>query len=172
MNQRYHRHEEGEVEGVEENPYIVAGIGPSVPNYYGDYVRRIFFISAAAMLILSPFIDSEIPILMPVEIIGALIFAILGAFTSPTNQVSILANAAAAIAGVLVYEGLALLAYAEESYIVFIEREALAIGFLVALYFSVKTLRNMVTGRVGKRDSVSEFLEPGDQRMMQPGDGD
>jgi hypothetical protein len=172
MSNHRHRHEESEVEGVEENPYIAVGLGPSVPNYYGDYVRKIFFAAAATMLILSPFLDSEMQILLPLEIGGALAFAILGAMTSPMSRTSMLANSAAAIVGIIIYEGLALLAYAEEAYMVFIEREALAIAFLVALYFSLKTLRNMTTGRVGKRDTISEFIEPGDQRMMQPGDGD
>lgn len=162
------------VEDEDENPYFPSAMGPRIPNYYGDYVRQIFFVCGALMLVLTPFVGSSFPALLPFEIGGGLILVLLGALTSPTNHLSILADVIAAAAGALVYELLAISHYNAGNYIAFIEREAFAIALLIALYFGVKTLRNMESGRVGKRDNPIDFIaEPGDKRMLsRPGDGD
>ena len=72
---------------------------------------------------------------------------------------SLLANAIASGVGVVVYELLALNAFYSGAMIAFVEREALAIGFLFALYFSLKTLRNMVFHMVGRGDKYGDFLK-------------
>lgn len=145
------------------NPYYPLKFGPAIPHYYGDYVRQIFMGCGAVMLVLAPFLASSFPAILPFEIGGAIVFVILGALTNPRNSLSILANAIAAAIGVVVYELLALSLYFQESYLAFIQREMLAIAFLVALYFSLKTFRNMVLGRIGKRSTYGEFMR---------GDGD
>jgi hypothetical protein len=147
----------GEAESM--GVYAPMRIGPAIPHYYGDYVRQIFMGSGALMLVLAPFLASTFPAILPFEIGGAIIVVILGAMTNPQNSLSILANAIAAGVAVVTYELLALSLYFNEQYLAFIEREALAIAFLVALYFSLKTFRNMVHGRIGKRNTVGEFMK-------------
>lgn len=136
----------------EENPYMPdLAPGPRIAHYYGDYVRQIFMGCAAIMLVFSPFVASDFPMALPFEIGGAIIIAILGALTNPTRQISMIANAMAAGVGVVVYELLALNAFYSGAMIAFIQREAIAIAFLFALYFSLKTFRNMQFRILGKR---------------------
>lgn len=143
-----------------ESPYLSdLATGPRIPHYYGDYVRQIFMGSAAIMLVFSPFVSSEFPMALPFEIGGAIMIAILGALTNPKRQISMIANATAAGIGVIVYELLALNAFYAGQMIAFIQREALAIAFLFALYFSLKTLRNMIFHRVGRESSVGDLMK-------------
>ena len=135
------------------------GLEPSIPHYYGDYVRQIFMLAGAAMLILAPFLINRSPELIPFEIAGAIILVCLAALTNPHKQLVMTANVIAAGAVVLMYEILALSAYAAGDTLIFIEREALAVLLLFALYFSVKTLRNMILGQTGKRDRVGDFID-------------
>lgn len=150
----------GELNVSEETPFV-AGLqtGPSIPHYYGDYVRQIFMLCAAVMLVFSPFLASEMPSALFFEIGGAIIIAILGALTNPSNRMSMLANAIAAGVGILTYELLALNAYASGAMIAFVVREAVAVAFLFALYFSLKTLRNMLFHTIGKKGVVGEFID-------------
>ena len=150
----------GDPNVYEENPYMPdLHMGPSIPHYYGDYVRQIFMLCGAAMLIFSPFLATAFPAALPFEIGGALIVAILGALTNPAKQMSMLADAIVAGVGVVTYELLALNAFSSGSMIAFIEREALAVAFLFALYFSLKTIRNMAFHLIGKRERVGDFLK-------------
>lgn len=146
-------------EGEPMNPYVPFRLEPAIPHYYGDAVRQIFMVSGAVMLILAPFLASTFPAILPFEIGGALVVVILGAMTNPTNQLSMIANSIAAGVGVVIYELLALSLFSSGDYLAFVEREALAIGFLIALYFSLKTVRNMALGRIGKRDVVGDFID-------------
>lgn len=151
----------GEPNVNEESPYISdVRLGPAVPHYYGDYVRQIFMLCAAVMLVTAPFLSAAIPAALPFEIGGAIVIAILGALTSPTRKISILANSIAAAGGVIVYELLAMTSFSEGAMIAFILREALVIAFLFALYFSLKTLRNMTLGMIGKKATYGDFIDP------------
>ena len=99
-------HEYREEPAMEElesftNPYTPIRLGPSIPNYYGDYVRQIFMGCGAVMLVFAPFLAASDPALLPFEIAGAIIFVILGAMTNPNNQLSSLANAIAAGAAIV-----------------------------------------------------------------------
>ncbi len=159
-----------EVVGSESEPglnmYAPMQTGPSVPHYYGDYVRQIFMLCAAIMLVVAPFLAGNSSALLPFEIGGAIIIAILGALTNPRNQISMLANAVAAGVGIVIYELLALSLYADGHMISFLVREMLAIAFLFALYFSLKTFRNMVFHMIGKRTSITSYYR------KNRGDGD
>jgi hypothetical protein len=121
----------------------------AIPHYYGDYVRQIFITVGAIMLVIAPFLVSRGAAgLVPFEIAGAIILVFLAAITTPKKQWVLMADAIAAAAGVLVFEILALGAYAAESWFAFIALEGVTIAFLFALYFSLKTVRNMILGQV------------------------
>ena len=150
----------GDPNVFEANPYMPdLHMGPKIPHYYGDYVRQIFMLCAAVMLVFSPFLARDNIAILPFEIGGALLIAILGAFTNPARQLSMLADAVAAGVGIVTYELLALDAFSSGATIAFIEREALAVAFLFALYFSLKTIRNMAFHLIGKKERVGDFLE-------------
>lgn len=122
----------------------------AIPHYYGDYVRQIFMTIGAVMLIIAPFLVSRGAAgLVPFEIGGAIILVFLAALTNPKKQWVLMADAVVAAVGVLVFEVLALGAYAANSWLTFIALEAVTIAFLFALYFSLKTVRNMMLGQIG-----------------------
>ncbi len=150
----------GDLNVFEESPYYPdLKVGPSIPHYYGDYVRQLFMLAGAMMLIFSPFLAASNPGILPFEIGGAIVVAILAALTNPVNKLSMLANAIVAGIGVVTYELLALNSYFSGAMIAFIEREAITLIFLCALYFSLKTLRNMVLQTIGKKNASKSLIQ-------------
>ena len=138
-------------------------LGPSVPHYYGDYVRQIFVALGAGLLVLAPFFMKTMPFFLPIIIVGTVVIVCLAAITNPHNQLVHIANSIAAGLGVVIFEVLSLISFGEENMILFAILEAFSIGFLIALYFSMKTLRAMILHQVGKREMVGEFLEEGNE---------
>jgi hypothetical protein len=131
---------------------------PKIPHYYGDRVRKLFLLIAAIVLIFQPMLGGFQTPLFPFELLGSIILVILAALTTPTKQLIMVANAAAAGIGMFTYELTALSAYYAGDTSLFIAREAVAVAFLFALYFSIKTVRAMVLGIIGKRPVTGEFL--------------
>ena len=151
----------GEPNVAEEFPSYFPSlrIGPSIPHYYGDYVRQIFILTGAAMLVLAPFLVNRAPTLLPFEVGGAIALVCLAALTNPKKQWVLMADTLAAGVGVIVFESLSLAAYTSGNWLAFIALEAVAIAFLIALYFSLKTLRSMMLGQIGKEPSFDEFTD-------------
>ena len=130
-----------------------------LPHYYGDYVRQFFIAAAALMLIGAPFYASFLFVELPFEIAGALVLVALAALTNPLKKGTLLADAIASGVGMVVFESWALLAYYDSSWVQFILREIIAIIFLVAFYFSMKTVRAFALHQIGKHDYAGEFDE-------------
>lgn len=132
-------------------------LGPKVPHYYGDVVRQLFVAGAVVMLVGAPFYTEALRVQFPFILCGAIVFVALAALTNPHNKTVVIADAIAAGVAVFVYETWALFQYAESSWIEFILREVIALNFITAFYFSMKTLRAMLLGQIGKRETVGEF---------------
>ncbi|OGG65726.1 hypothetical protein A3D71_04240 [Candidatus Kaiserbacteria bacterium RIFCSPHIGHO2_02_FULL_55_20] len=139
---------------VRSNP-----IWPGVPHYYGNTVRQLFLANAALILIGAPFYADTLSAELPFEIIGALVLAGLAALVNPHNRSFIFANAVAAGIGLLFYETWALSNYEVSTWAQFIWRELIAVIFLTAFYFSMKTVRAFVLHQIGKSQQVGEFDE-------------
>lgn len=134
--------------GKDSNMFFPGRMGPSIPHYYGDYVRQLFVIAAAALLILAPFISSVTAGILPFQIGAALTLACLAGLTSPRKPWVLLADGLAAAIGVVIFEFLALVAFREKAIFVFMVLEGLVLVFLFGLYFSIKTYRAMTLGQV------------------------
>ena len=161
MNEREEEREDEEREEPVNMLYFPKlSLGPSIPNYYGDYVRRLFIGAAVAMLVLLPFLMRYMPLTLPFEIVGIVVLIVLAALTNPKKEWIMIVNSVVAGLGVAVSETLALLAYLDGETFIFFARESLAFIFIFALYFSLKTARAMESGRVGRRDPPGEFREP------------
>lgn len=132
---------------------------PSIMHYYGDYVRQIFVVTGAAMLLLAPFLINRAPALLPFVIGGAIVLVILAALTNPKKVWVVMADALAAGVGIVVFESLALAAYASGNWMAFIALEVVTIAFLFALYYSLKTVRTMLLGQIGKGPTYGEFVD-------------
>jgi hypothetical protein len=134
-------------------------MGTDIPHYYGDHVRQIFVVTGALMLIMAPFLVNRAPALLPFQIGGAIILVILAALTNPKKIWVLMTDSLASGVGVIVFESLAIAAYASGNWLAFIALEVVTIAFLFALYFSLKTVRTMMLGQVGKRPTFGEFVD-------------
>ena len=132
---------------------------PRIPHYYGDFVRKLFLFLAALILVIEPFLARSLPWILPFEIAGAVVLVFLAALTSPTKQMVMVANAFAAAIGMIGFEAIALYSFFSGSVPLFLAREIFAVMCLLALYFSVKTIRAMVLGIIGTRAVTGEFLK-------------
>lgn len=113
-------------------------------HYYGDRVRQLFLAAAFMMAATLPYFSPEIdqPLLM--SIMGILVLAIAAGLTSPTYVSSALLNVLVAFAGLFVFESYATSRYQlEGADIFFWANQALALIFLFAFYFGLKTFRGM-----------------------------
>lgn len=128
-----------------------------IPHYYGDVVRQLFIVAAALMLITAPFYASTLKVELPFEIAGALVLIALAALANPHSKLIMMGNAVVAGVGLVIFQTWALYTYSEASWMQFILREVLAVLFLAAFYFSMKTLRAFLLGKVGKHWEAGEF---------------
>ncbi|RJR14455.1 hypothetical protein C4585_00155 [Candidatus Parcubacteria bacterium] len=130
---------------------------PVVPHYYGDVVRQLFVAGAVVMLVGAPLYTETLRFHFPFILLGAILFVALAALTNPHNKTVIIANAIAAGVAVFIYETWAFFDYTSSTWIEFGLREIIALNFIAAFYFSMKTLRAMLLGQIGKREVVGEF---------------
>ena len=130
-----------------------------IPHYHGDVLRQLFIAAVILMLVGAPFYANALQIQLPFLIIGALVLAGLAALANPHKKWIFVVSAIAAGAGFVIYELWALQQYAGSSWVQFILREVIALVFLIAFYFSMKTVRAFMLGRLGKHDEAGEFDE-------------
>lgn len=120
-----------------------------IPHYYGDIVRGLFIAATLLMLVSSPLYAESLRTALPVLVIAAVVLIALAALTNPRSVVITRLNAAAAGVGVIVFEIWALMAFNLGALLGFVLLEAVAILFVFAFYFSLKTLRAMIMGLIG-----------------------
>ena len=113
-----------------------------IPHYYGDAVRIIFIIGAVLILWgLTGMVSLlHIPIILPIVAVAAL--AIAAGITNPAQKFSLQLNAALSVIFLIAFAYTAW--YAHEQNIggsVEFANQIAAVLFLVASYFSIKSLR-------------------------------
>jgi len=136
-------------------PRTRSGLG--IPHYHGDIIRQLLMFVAGVMLVASPFYTTDLKLQFPFILIGAVVFVAVAALTNPHNTNIIVADAVASGVGLLIYQTWALFNYADSSWVEFALREGIALILMTVFYFSMKTLRAMLLGKVGKREEVGEF---------------
>ncbi len=132
---------------------------PFVAHYYGDQIRQLFIGIAGVMLAGAPFYADELRMEFPFEVVGALILVALAALANPHKRFIFIASAVAAGIGTAIYEVWALYSYEDSTWLQFALRQAIASMFLIAFYFSMKTVRAFMLHKVGKHDTAGEFDE-------------
>ncbi len=137
--------------------YQPYGFVNSISHYYGDAVRQLFASTAALMLIGAPFYSDFLRAELPFEIAGALALVALAALMNPHNKSIFVVAAIASGIGLTVFEMWALYSYHDSTWAQFVLRELISILFLAGFYFSMKTLRAFLLGKIGKHNSVGEF---------------
>ena len=118
----------------------------SLAHYYGDIVRKLFFAAAILMLIGLPFFSDRLPISTIESLVVIVAIGFFAGLTNPVDPFPAVINTLASVAGVVIFEYYAVLAYQLNSASdpLFLADQALAIIFLFALYYGTKTLRAMV----------------------------
>lgn len=122
---------------------------PKIEHYYGDIVRLLFLLTGVLMLFLLPFFVYEIPVSIYTALLIVLILSIIAGLTNPKQMYFAFFDAliAAVGTGIMGY-------FAVQSYIMysalnlyFWTNEILAVIFLIALYYSVKTVRGFLVAK-------------------------
>jgi hypothetical protein len=144
-------HTEGDVPGKIEVDVNVPWIyrWPKLMHYYGDTVRKLLVSAAVLMVVGAPFYTDELSVQLPFIVVSSLILVCVAALTSPTRAAFVSLDTVVAGVGFVIFEMWALLGYPGDSVAQFALRQAIAMLFLFALYFSAKTLRNMLTNTMG-----------------------
>ena len=118
----------------------------SLTHYYGDVVRKLFFAAAILMLAGLPFFNNRLPVPTIWSLVVIVTIGFLAGLTNPIEPLPAWINTLASGIGVVIFEYYAVINY--ELYSIndplFLTNQALAIIFLIALYFGTKTLRAMM----------------------------
>lgn len=144
----------------------VLRLNPRIPHYYGDAVRKCFLVSGCVMLFLIPVYSSALPGLLPIAIAGAVVLVFLAALTNPRKSWVMGANALVSGAGVVFCAMIALMAWESGEMIIFFANQILALVFLFSLYYSVKTVRAMMLGTIGRRSTTSDIVDADTQARL------
>ncbi len=147
-------------------PYPVKNT--AVPHYYGDIVRRLFFLIAIVMVITHPFYANVLRMELPFTVLAALILVALAALTNPHNKGLLMADGIAAGVGVLIYQTWALFEYDSSTWLELGLRQGIALLFMIAFYFAMKTFRAMLLGKIGRKYEPGEFNRSVDEEEGSP----
>jgi hypothetical protein len=112
-------------------------------NYYGGIVRKLFLGAAVLMLASLPFFQSLIPFPAWISILGVVILILGAGFLSRSEKWFIVADSVIAGLAVIIFEYYATNAYRSGLIAFFMANQILAIIFLVAFYYSLKTIRGL-----------------------------
>lgn len=123
-------------------------------HYHGDRVRKLFLLGALIMVAGLPFLYDVIPQPTSFSIFAVFILLAAAGFTNPQQVLTSAINVSLAVFATGIFEYYAV--YASQNYgidgLFFWTNEALAINFLFASYYSIKTLRGALVLENGKEE--------------------
>lgn len=121
-----------------------SGHAPRMMHYYGDIVRRLFLLGAAIMLLGFPFFNKEIDQSPMYSLMGMILLVMAAGITNPRQRWIVFLDTVFSAIAVFNFEYYAIKFWVPPApRAIFITDQLLAVIFLVALYYSVKTLRGM-----------------------------
>ncbi len=114
------------------------------PHYYGDFIRR-HLLFAGFVIMIAALIDSELrSFYLFVGLFGVVGITVLAGLTSPQRRAVMFVDVLVSAIMFLIFEYFSISAYARyENFTdrVFFFRQLIAVIYLIALYYSTKTLR-------------------------------
>lgn len=115
----------------------------ALEHYYGDIVRYLFLAGAVLMLIGLPIFQDYIQFPVLISVCSITVLVIAAGLTNPQQMSSATANFAIAVIGFIIFTYHSVIASGRElpSDKFLLTNVLLAMVFLFALYFSMKTLR-------------------------------
>ena len=132
-------------------------VGPAVPHYYGDVVRILMLLGAGLALLVIPFSSGFLHDAFLLDIIIGLAIVASAALTNPHTKLLVASDAMLSALAVVLFEMDAFQNYQAGELLTFVFYEGIAILFILAFYFSLKTARAFMLHQVGRRDSLADF---------------
>ena len=138
-------------------------MGEGIPHYYGNYVRIFLIASAAFSFVAAPLWGQLLPFGTVAQVGASLLLVLLAGLTSPRAPYVMIATATVTAVSILLLESAAIVlrGQGENPTAIFFAREGNVLLLLGALYYSLKTIRGMMAGKMGHPDSPLEFSERG-----------
>lgn len=133
-----------------------------IPHYYGDVVRILFITTAVLSLVATPLWGYLLPFVSTIpQIIAPLLLVLLAGLTSARSQLVLIADATVSGVSILLLQTAAIYyqGVGNNAQALFAAREVAVLLMLIALYYSIKTVRAMASGKMGHLDSPLEFAE-------------
>ncbi len=112
-------------------------------HYHGDNVRTLFLIAATIMFFCQPFLLDQIPFSWPVSLAAIILLIFLAGLTNPRQPWVIFLDTVVALLGLVIFEYYVISRFSSWDDIFFWVNQTLALIFLLAFYFSTKTLRGL-----------------------------
>src|SRR3990167_8925933 len=132
-------------------------VEPTVPHYYVDVVRILMLSGAGLSLLVIPFSKGFLHDAFVLDIIVGLAIVASAALTNPHSKLLAASDAVLSAIVVVFFELDAFQNYQAGELVTFVFYEGIAILFVLAFYYSLKTLRAFMLHQVGKRDSLADF---------------
>lgn len=130
-----------------------------IPHYYGDRVRELFVLTAVVSFVAVALWGDLLPYGTLTQVAAGLCLVLLAGLTNPHSKAILMTNTIVSGVSVLLLETTAIALHRVQSTEIFFARELAAVLLLAAFYFSVKTLRAMALGKVGKVARPNEFAD-------------
>lgn len=127
----------------------------SIPHYHGDTVRTFFLVGGIIILATLPFFNNLLQIGIGFLLIFVILLALGGAIVNPFQRWIVTVNLIISAVAVILFEYAAIIGFGKDLFLLSIVRQALAIIFLFALYYSGRTLRAMFMHQIGNKDGDS-----------------
>lgn len=153
---------EGKDHFTEETQEIFGIRGPYstatyIPHYWGTAARQLMLAGAALMLFAAPLYGDDLRTEFPYVVVGALLAVGFAALTNPRERWVSIGDAAISSIAAAVYAIWGIGGYTSEEPTAFVLRVAVAVIFLFAFYFSMKTVRAFSLRQIGRKDRVDDF---------------
>ncbi len=110
-------------------------------HYHGDKVRVLFLAIALFMILGLPFFQEQIPLPLTLSLTSVIFLIFLAGLTNPRQVWVAFLNVVVSLGGLLIFEYFALINVDAISGAFFWVNQILAMMFLIAFYYSTKTLR-------------------------------
>lgn len=146
-----------------ENDFDESGIR----HYWGDAARQLLILAAVIIVAGSPLLANVLGTSLFINVVAVLVIVGFAALTSPRKRWVIMADAVIAGTAFLVFGGWSILSYQTAAFISTAAAVVLALIFLSAFYFSMKTLRAMVLNQVDPTEGTPSVREDDDTGSLQ-----
>lgn len=115
------------------------------PHYYGDVVRIFFFVAGLVMILSLPLFSDFLPVPLYISLFAILVLVFVAGLTNPAQKWTSFLDSIMSLIGFLIFEFYAVSSFStSDDFSFFLINQTLAVLFLCAFYFAIKTTRGFV----------------------------